>query len=107
MGVSRNASANGVDLAWPAAANATGYQVWRDTAPYFAPAGSPSDLASATNYTDRNVLGNPATNTYYVITGLNPCAAASGISNRVGSSSSASCPDSKPTCQALPEVPGT
>ncbi len=62
----------------------TGYQVWRDTAPYFRRPAPPWTLASATNYTDRNVLGNPATNTYYAITGLNPCAAALGISNRVG-----------------------
>jgi hypothetical protein len=92
LGISRNLNANGVDLAWAAAANAARYQVWRDAAPYFTPAGSPLDAASTPGYTDPNVLGNPAANQYYVTIGVNACGAASAVSNRVGAFSFALMP---------------
>ena len=82
LGITRNVSANGVDLTWTASANAAGYQVWRDAAPYFTPTGAPLDLASTPAYTDPNVIGGAAD--YYVVTAANACGQASGISNRVG-----------------------
>lgn len=72
---------------WQAGATSTSFQVWQDSAPYFTPDpvhDTPLATPIVASYTDANVLGNPAANLYYVVTGVNDCGEASTISNRVG-----------------------
>ncbi len=50
------------------------YQIWRDTAPYFTPAGGPLKEVTAApwQFPDLYRLGDPAVNYFYVIRGVEP-----------------------------------
>lgn len=76
-------------LSWPHQPPDTAYQVWRDTLPYFLPAGEGTlvDTLAATGgpmtFDDPNRVGNPDVNHFWVVRGV-LAGGASGPSNRVG-----------------------
>jgi len=82
-GLAAARSGNDLVLTWPAAPNAASYQVWRDAAPYFIPnpaVATPIATVSALTCTDPNRIGDPASNHFYVIGGINGCGQASAPS---------------------------
>ena len=74
-------------LSWPDTPAYASYQVWRDTSPYFTPAGDPVATLAATGgplkYEDANRIGDPDVNYFWVVRGV-IAGGASGVSNRVG-----------------------
>lgn len=54
-------------LGWSAAAGVAGYNLYRDTAPYFMPVAPPFGTTAALSYDDANALGSTTTEYYYVI----------------------------------------
>lgn len=61
---------NNVALSWTAASGATSFNVYRGTTPYFTP-GLPYTTTGSLNFTDSNVIGDPALNHYYRVGALN------------------------------------
>lgn len=76
-------------LSWPHQSPDTSYQVWRDTSPYFFPAGEGTLVdtllatGSAMTYDDAGRVGDAAVNHFWVLRGV-VAGGASGPSNRVG-----------------------
>jgi hypothetical protein len=84
--VSITRSGANVVLTWAASPNNIQYQIWISTDPYFNPdqPGSMTPIATAdTTYTDTGAAGS-LTNHFYVVRGVNACAAASANSGRRG-----------------------
>ncbi len=71
-----------VRLNWSPAANATAYDIYRGTAPFFEP-NTPILRVSGTSYVDAGRAGDPADNYYYLVKSVNAYSE-SGLSNRVG-----------------------
>jgi hypothetical protein len=88
-------SGNNVVLTWQHAAQNTSYQVWRGVTPYFTPVGDGAanigdgatgncnNAGGTITCVDTAVLGDPATNYFYLVRSLNAAGAAAD-SNRVG-----------------------
>lgn len=75
-----------VELTWPGDPANAQYQVWVSTDPYFDPdhPGEVTPVVTAnTTYTDAGAAASLA-NHFYIVRGLNACAAASANSNRTG-----------------------
>jgi len=81
-GLSIARSGNDAILTWPAAPAATGYQVWRDTVPYFVPGSGVTPVATATapTFTAPNCIGNPAAACYLAVGSVDNCGQGSAIS---------------------------
>ena len=54
-------------LSWTGVTGIAEYHLYRDTAPYFTPGGTPYQTRTGLSYDDAGALGNPATNYYYVV----------------------------------------
>lgn len=54
-------------LSWTASAGVADYRIYRATTPHFTPTDPPYATTTNLSYDDAGVLGNPATNYYYVI----------------------------------------
>ena len=68
-------------------ANAGGYEIHRNTSPYFTPNTSSLHVtrpAGSTTYTDSAAAGNPATNYFYIVRGKSNCGDVSGFEKRMG-----------------------
>ena len=73
-------------LTWPANSANAQYQVWASTNPYFDPdnpGGVTPIVTASTAYTDTGAAAS-LKNHFYVVRGLNACAAASASSARKG-----------------------
>ena len=71
-----------VRLTWDESSNATSYNIYRGTTPFFSPV-IPIENTSDLTYVDHNSIGDPNTNYYYVVTAVS-AAGESDISNRIG-----------------------
>jgi hypothetical protein len=71
-------------LSWTAVPAAAQYRLFRDTAPYFAPAEPPHHVTAALSFSDAGAVGDPAVNHFYVVTSGCSTGFASDPSNRVG-----------------------
>ena len=71
-------------LSWTASAGVANYRIYRATTPYFTPVDPPYATTTNLSYDDAGVLGNPATNHYYVIKSACANSFQSDNSNRVG-----------------------
>jgi hypothetical protein len=80
--LSASKSGNNVVLNWTASSGATGYNIYRDTTPYFAP-GVPYATTGALTYTDVGVVGDPNVNHYYLVSAFNAMGE-TFCANRVG-----------------------
>lgn len=76
-------NASDARLSWTAVAGVSGYQLYRDTTPYFTPSVA-YQATSSLSYDDLGVLGNPATNYFYTLKATCPNGFLSQASNRVG-----------------------
>lgn len=79
----RALSASTARLSWTAVAGIAEYRLYRDAAPYFAPAEPAYHVTTALSYDDA-ALGNPAENHYYVVRAACANNFASTPSNRTG-----------------------
>lgn len=71
-------------LSWTAAAGVADYDLYRDSAPYFTPSGSPYHTTTSISYDDVGALGDTGTNHYYVVRSACENGFQSANSNRVG-----------------------
>lgn len=71
-------------LSWTAVAGIAEYRLYRDVAPYFAPAEPAYHVTTALSYDDAAALGDPAENHYYVVRAACANGFASSPSNRTG-----------------------
>lgn len=77
-----------ISLDW--SPNSSGYDVWEGTVPFFTPGDGHAgtrllDTTASPQFTVLTATGDPETNRYYVVLGVNHCGhAAADISNRVG-----------------------
>ncbi len=68
-------------------ANTGGYEIHRNTSPYFTPDASSllaTQPAGSTSYTDSGAAGDPAANYFYIVRGKNSCGDVSGFEKRMG-----------------------
>jgi len=85
-GLSITQNGTTAELTWPAVPNSATYQVWQSETSYFTPnsaTDTPLATVSAPGHSATNAIGDPTSNHYYVVTGVNVCGESSGISNRV------------------------
>ncbi len=73
-----------VRLSWTAAPGVSGYRLYRNASPYFAPTGPAYQVTGNLSYADLGVLGHPAVNIYYVVASACASGFCSQPSNRVG-----------------------
>lgn len=71
-------------LSWPAVSGVAEYHLYRDTAPYFTPAGTPYQTLTGLSYDDVGALGDVALNYFYVVRAACSTGLESVNSNRVG-----------------------
>ena len=71
-------------LSWSALVNADAHALFRDTAPYFDPAGAAYETTAALTFDDIGAVGNPNENHFYVVKAGCSSGFQSNGSNRVG-----------------------
>jgi len=67
-----------ITLGWAAVTGATGYNIYRDTTPYFTP-DNPYANTNNTTWTDTGVVGDHTINYYYIVLPINSC----GVDNTI------------------------
>lgn len=79
-------SGNDAVLSWNSVEDAASYRVYRSTTPYFTPtlATRIATDVTTTTYTDTGAIGDPANNTFYVVTAVDVEGRESAPSTRVG-----------------------